>query len=148
MEATTQNPPCPLSLSSFPLTSFPPLTLFSLSPCTSPLALSLSRSQCPPSATGELKECCSPTDSTTDSWFLYRWRINVPALQRGSGGGLRKSKKSCNNETRIPWREYEKRYCLKQLLYSRFHKERVLFEQSAVDQGKPFKWFEWKKSAP
>lgn len=31
-----------------------------------------------------------------------------------------------------------KKYCLKQLLYSRFHKEHVLFQQSAVDQGEPF----------
>lgn len=26
---------------------------------------------------------------------------------------------------KLPWLEYEKRYCLKQLLYSRFHEERV-----------------------
>lgn len=50
-----------------------------------------------------------------------------------------KKKKSCNNETRTPWREYEIRYCLKQLLYSRFHNGRVLFQQSAVDQGESYK---------
>lgn len=86
-------PPCPLSLSSFPLTSSPPSPY---SPChhVPPPSRSLSRSQCPPSATGELKECCSPTDSTTDSWFLYRWRINIPALQQGSGGAWEKVKKA------------------------------------------------------
>lgn len=77
--------------------------------CTSHLVLS--GSQCSP-ATGEWKECCSPTDSTTDSWFLYRWNISVSTLQRGGRGFWdkvkREKKQSCNNETRIPWREYDK----------------------------------------
>lgn len=127
----------PISVQLPPPHLFTPLTLFPLSLCTS-LALSLSlyllsRSQCSP-ATGELKECCGPTR-------LHN-RLLIPLSTKNkrtciTTGGLRKSKKSCNNETRIPWREYEKRYCLKQLLYSRFHKERVLFQQSAVDQGEP-----------
>lgn len=59
-------PLCPLSLSSFPLTS---LSLSPYSHCHSvlspPRAVSFSFSVLP--ATGEFKECCSPTDSTTDS---------------------------------------------------------------------------------
>lgn len=58
--------PQPLISFQLPPHLFIPLTLFPLSLCTSPLALSLSRSQCS-LATGELKEYCSPTDSTTDS---------------------------------------------------------------------------------
>lgn len=67
--------PPPPPLISFKLPLFTCL-LLSLCFChfvPPPHALSLlfSRSQCSP-ATDELKECCSPTDSTTDSWFLYR----------------------------------------------------------------------------
>lgn len=68
-------PPPPPLLTSLPLSLYLP-----------PRALS--GSQCSP-ATGEWKECCSPTDSTTDSWFLYRWNISVSTLQRG--GSLRQS---------------------------------------------------------
>lgn len=142
MEATTQTPPphpvppylCPASPPSplYPSHFISPVTLYLARSLSLSLSL-LSRSQCSP-ATGELKECCGPTR-------LHN-RLLIPLSTKNkrtciTTGGLRKSKKSCNNETRIPWREYEKRYCLKQLLYSRFHKERVLFQQSAVDQGEP-----------
>lgn len=42
-------------------------------------------------------------------------------------------KQSCNNETRIPWREYdkeeeeeEKKHCLRQLMYFRFIKDQLV----------------------
>ena len=46
------------------------------------------------------------------SYWLYN-RLLIPLLMRNNctcitTGALRKSKKSCNNESRIPWREYEK----------------------------------------
>lgn len=123
----------PLSLISFQLPPhlfIPPHLIFLVTlypPPSRSLFLVLSA----PPATGELKECCSPTDSTTDFWFLYRRKINVPALQRG---GLRKSKKAVT--MKLEYRGVNmKKYCLKQLLYSRFHKERILFQQSAVDRG-------------
>lgn len=119
-------PPFPISIQ-LPPHLFTPLTLFPLS-LYLPRSLSFSFSVLPP-ATDELKECCSPIDFTTDSDSFYRRKINVPALQRGAWEKVKKAV----NETRILWREYEKRYCLKQLLYSRYHKERV----SAVDQGEP-----------
>ena len=159
MEATTQTlPPRLFSLSSFPpphlfipLTHHPPprpplVTLYPPPPLPHH-ALSFSFSVLP--GYRRVKGMLRTPQQTLDSF--YRRKINVHALQRGGRGGgawEKTLKKSCNNETRIPWREYEKRYCLKQLLYSRFHNERVLFQQSAVDQGESFKWFKWKKPAP
>lgn len=49
-------------------------------------------------------------------------------------GGLRKSKKAITMKK--PWREYEKKKILfETVVVSRFHKDGVLFQQSAVDQG-------------
>lgn len=60
----------PLSLSTSPLS---PLFLshYTHRHRTSSPLCALSRSQCS-LATGRLKECCGPADSTTDSWFLYQ----------------------------------------------------------------------------
>lgn len=77
---------------------------------------------------------------TLDSFYRRKW--NVPALQRGA---WEKVKKLYQWKLEYPWREYEKKILFETVVVSRFHKERVLFQQSAVDQGEPF---EWKKSAP
>lgn len=57
-----------------------PLTLPPPSLYRPPRALSGSQRSL---ATGNLKECCGPADSTTDSWFLYQWNISVSTLQWG-----------------------------------------------------------------
>lgn len=61
-------------------------------------------------------------------------------------GGLRKSKKAITMKT-LAW-IWKKKILFETVVVSRFHKDGVLFQQSAVDQGEPFRWFDWKKSAP
>lgn len=125
--------PLSLSLSSFPLTS---LSSHFTSPVTLYLPRSLSLSFSFSVLPGYWR-----VKGMLQSYRLHRLLIPLSAQNKLTcitTGSLRKSlKKSCNNETRILWREYEKRYCLKQLLYSRFHKEGLLLQQSAVDQGEP-----------
>lgn len=123
-------PPVPYLFPASPSPLYPPSPYFPCHSVPTPLALSLSRSQCSPGywrVKGMLQSY----------WLHNRLLIPLPPKNKRTcitTGGLRKSKKAVT--MKLEYRGVNmKKYCLKQLLYSRFHKERILFQQSAVDRG-------------
>lgn len=99
----TPTPPCPLSLSSSPLTSSPSHFHIHSVPPSPHRALLFSFPVLP----GYWR-----VKGTLQSYWLHN-RLLIPLSTKNkctyiTKGALRKSKKNCNNETQIPWREYEK----------------------------------------
>lgn len=124
MEATTQPPPPPTS---FFISSQPPPHLSSLSPyfhCHSvpPTSCSLSFSVLP--SYWRVK-------GMLQSYWLHN-RLLIPLSMKNKctyittgGGGLRKSKKAVS--MKLEYRGVNmKKYCLKQLMYFRFHEDQLL----------------------
>lgn len=130
MEATTQSPPCPYFSAQNPPHLFTPFTLLPPhSPPSLPLLLSFSFSVLP--GCWRVQGMLQAILTHNRLWFLDQQKKKKTLLHYKEGGGLgglRKKNvlKSCNNET-VAW-IWKKRYCLKQLLYSRFHKG-LLFQQ-------------------
>lgn len=118
MEATTQTP-CPLSLPSFPLTSFPSHLISTVTLYLPPRALS--RSQCSP---GYWR-----VKGMLQSYWLHN-RLLIPLSMKNkctyiTTGVLRKSKKAVT--VKLEYRGVNmKKYCLKQLMYFRFHEDQLL----------------------